>query len=162
MTKTLPRPATLAAAALLIAAFRPRSMPAQTPSQTHAPAPCTLVTPDQIKTLIGTPVVPGKPGAESNDCTWADSKGVTRIYLSVKEATDFKDFRTSMQATGRLVPISGLAEDAFFVSSTTNATALYALKARRLLLITVDGVGFSKAQNQAAEKALATQILPKL
>lgn len=167
MTNRLPRPATLAAAAFLFAALAPRPAFAQAPAQAHPPSkeltPCSLVTPDQIKTLIDTPVVPGKPGsADSHDCTWADAKGVTRVYLSLKDATDYKDFRASMQATGRLLPITGLAEDAFFVSSVSSSSALYALKAKRLLLLTVDGLGFSKAQNQAAEKALATQILAKL
>jgi hypothetical protein len=159
MPVTLPRLATLAVAAVFFAALAPSHLQAQP----HTPTPCTLLTPDQIKTLLGTPVLPGQPGAAgSPDCTWPDAKGQTRVYLSLKDATDFKDFRASMQATGRMAPVTGLAEDAFFVSSANSSTALYALKAKHLLLLTVDGVAFSKAQNQAAEKALATQILAKL
>jgi hypothetical protein len=163
MTRTLSHLATCTAAAALIVALGSRSVLVQAHATSKEPTPCSLITPDQIKTLIDTPVVLGKPGsADSHDCTWADSKGVTRVYVSLKDADGFKDLRTSMQATGRLLPITGLAEDAFFVSSVSSSTALYALKAKRLLLLTVDGAGFSKAQNQAAEKALAAQILAKL
>jgi hypothetical protein len=153
-----PRKTTLAATAILFAAsLAPRPLPAQT----HAPSPCALLSPDQIKVVLGSPVLIGKPG--TNDCTWNDAKGETRVYLSLKDATpEYKAFRDSMQATGRLVPVTGLAEDAFFVSATGTSAALYTLKARHLMLLTVDGIGYSKAQNEAAERGLATQILPKL
>lgn len=130
-------------------------------------APCALLTPDQIKVVLSSPVLNGKPGAAGasgqTDCTWADAHGETRVYLQVKDATpDYHDFRNSMQATGRLVPVTGLAEDAFYISATGSSAALYFLKAHHLFLLTVDGVGFSKAQNEGAEKALATQLLPKI
>ncbi|QMV18758.1 hypothetical protein GOB94_08740 [Granulicella sp. 5B5] len=157
--------ATLAAAALLTT---PALSAAPRPAQPHAISPCALLTPDQIKVVLGTPVLNGKPGTSgaspgSADCTWADAHGETRIYLQVKDATpDYHDFRNSMQATGRLVPVTGLAEDAFYISATGSSAALYFLKAHHVMLLTVDGVGFSKAQNEAAERGLATQVLPKL
>jgi hypothetical protein len=118
---------------------------------------------EQIKAVLDTPVQPGKPGTgEAADCTWADAKGETRVYLALKDPTDFKALRDSMQATGKLVPITGLSSDAFFVHSAGTSAALYALKGKRLLLLTVDGVGYTRVQNEEAEKALATETLPKL
>jgi hypothetical protein len=157
---------TLATAAVLftaIAAARP--LHAEPPT-----SPCALLTPQQMKTVLGgspnAAVLAAKPGSPSDgttDCTWADSKGETRLYLSLKEpGIDYKSFRDSMQATGRLVPVSGLAADAFYISSSGNSAALYVLKGKHLLLVTVDGVGFTKAQNEAAERTLATEALPKL
>jgi hypothetical protein len=143
---------TLGAAAILFAAAVHHPARAQ--------APCSLLTPNQIKTVIGAPVQPGQPGV--NDCTWHDAKGNTIVYLSLKPTTDFHDTRAQMQATGRLTPITGLAEDAFFVASTGTSAALYALKKRRVVLLTVDAPGYTRAQNEGAEKALATQLLPKL
>jgi hypothetical protein len=37
----------------------------------HAQAPCSLLTPDQIKAVLNSPVEPGQPGVakDSNDCT---------------------------------------------------------------------------------------------
>jgi hypothetical protein len=127
----------------------------------HTPAPCTLITDAQIKDALGTPVLPGKPGDQ--ECKWLDAKGETRIYISVKDdSPDFKTTRDAMQASGRLVPVTGLAGDAFFIGSAGTSAAFYALKDHHVLLLTVDGVGFTRAQNEAAEKTLATQILPKL
>jgi hypothetical protein len=123
---------------------------------------------EQIKAVVGAGVMAGKAGAgktgagEAVDCTWADAKGETRVYLALKDPTDFTAQREAMKATGRLVPITGLSSDAFFVGSAGTSAALYALKGKHLLLLTVDGVGFTRAQNEDAEKALATEMMPKL
>jgi len=139
----------------------PCALQAETPE-----ALCALLTPLQIKTVLDTAVLDGKPGVPSDgtvDCTWADSKGETRIYLSIKDpGIEYKSFRDSMIATGRLVPVSGLGGDAFYVSSAGNAAALFVLQGKHLLLVTVNGVGFTKVQNESAERSLATEILPKL
>jgi hypothetical protein len=133
----------------------------------HAvPAPCTLLTPAQIKTVLPTPLTkpkPGSPTAGTTDCTWSDPKGATRVYLSLNDpGYGYKSFRDSLLASGRLVPIPGLANDAFFVSSAGNSAALYALKNKHLLLVTVDGPNFTKAQNESAEQTLVAAILPRL
>jgi hypothetical protein len=127
-------------------------------------SPCALLSTEQIKSVLGTPVLAGKLGGGGAECTWADPQsGATRVYLKLSDAgPEYKSFRDSMQSTGRLVPVTGLAEDAFFVSATGASAALYTLKSHHLLLLTVDGVGFSKAQNEAAERALAGRALPKL
>jgi hypothetical protein len=143
------------------AVFLTASLHAQKPL-----VPCALLTPTQIKTTILTPVANGKPGSPSDgtiDCTWPDAKGETRVYLSLKEpGIEYKSFHDSMQSTGRLVPIAGLGGDAFYISSSGNSAALYVLKGKHLLLITVDGINFTKANNEAAEHTLATEVLPKL
>ena len=160
MTLRTSRLLTLSAAAILFTAIAPRPMHAQ------LPAPCTLLTPTQIKTVLTTPLSEGKPGAPSDgttDCTWPDSKGATRAYLSLNDpGYGYKSLRDSMVASGRLVPIPGLADDAFFVSSAGNSAALYVLKDKHLLLVTLDGPNFTKTQNESAEQSLATAILPKL
>jgi len=151
---------------LIALAIAVKAIIAPNPLHAEPPKPCALLSPLQIKTVLNTPLLAGKPGSPTDgttDCTWADTKGGTRVYLSLNDpGVDYKSFRDSMLATGRLVPLSGLAGDAFFVSSAGNSAALYVLKNKHLLLITVDGVGFTKAQNESAEQTLATQILPKL
>src|ERR1700728_997948 len=126
MTLRTPRLLTLSAAAILFTAIAPRPMHAQ------LPAPCTLLTPTQIKTVLTTPLSEGKPGSPTDgttDCTWSDPKGQTRVYLSLNDpGIHYKSFRDSMLATGKLVPIPGLGGDAFFISSAGNSAALYVLK----------------------------------
>jgi hypothetical protein len=78
------------------------------PQPLHAqlPAPCTLLTPTQIKTVLTTPLSEGKPGTPSDgttDCTWSDTTRHPRVYLSLNDPSiHYKSFRDSMLATGRL------------------------------------------------------------
>ena len=128
--------------------------------------PCALLSRPQIKTVLDTPLLDGKPGSPQDgttDCTWTDSKGETRVYLSLKEpGIEYRSFRDSMRATGRFVPVPGLGGDAFYIASAGNTAALYVLKGKQLLLVSVNGFNFTKAQNESAEQSLATAILPKL
>jgi hypothetical protein len=162
MTLRTSRFLTLSAAAIVFTTISaPRALRAQPPAP-----PCALLSPFQIKTVLTTAVLDGKPGTPSDgtvDCTWPDSKGETRVYLSLKDpGIEYKSFRDSMLATGRLVPVPGLSADAFYISSPGTSAALYVLKGKHLLLITVDGVGFTKVQNESTERSLAIEILPKL
>ena len=152
------------AAIVLTAILAPR------PLHAEPPTPCALLSPLQIKAVLNgkpdTPLLDGKPGSPSDgttDCTWPDSKGETRVYLSLHEpGIEYKSFRDSMRATGRFVAVPGLGGDAFFIASPGNTAALYVLQGKQLLLVTVNGFGFTKAQNESAEQILATAILPKL
>jgi hypothetical protein len=135
------------------------------PAAAHAQAPCSLLTPDQIKAVVGVPVNPGTPGGtkDSPDCTWQDAKGETRVYLSLKTRDNYNVVHAQMQASGRLVAVTGVGEDAFFVTSPAGSTSyLYALGKHHLLLLQANIPNASRQDNQAAEKALATEILPKI
>lgn len=143
---------TLAAAAVLI------------PAAAHAQAPCSLLTPDQIKAVLNSPVEPGQPGVakDSNECTWSDAQGEDRLYIALRPAADFQKTRTAIEKNeGHPSPVTGVGEDAFFVSNG-DTSALYVLTKSHLLLLTVNGPGATQEQNQAFEKTLATQLLPKL
>ena len=156
---------TLAASALLLAGLPGLAVAgAAAPATSPADTPCTLLTPDEIKAVIGAPVLPGMPSVndEAKECTWKDAGGHDRVYLNLKEVKDWKSFRDSMQATGKMTPVTGVAEDAFFVASSGNSAAFYTLKKGHVVLLTVDGTGFTKAENEASEKALAPHILEKL
>jgi hypothetical protein len=145
---------TLAAAATLLTA-----------TAAHAQAPCSLLTPDQIKAVVSVPVNPGTPGGtkDSPDCTWKDAKGEDRIYISLKTRDNYNVLHAQMQNSGRLVSVTGVGEDAFFVTSPAGSTSyLYALGKHHLLLLQVNIPNASRQDNQAAEKGVATQILPKL
>ena len=150
----------LAAAAILIPAAH-----AQTPQD-----PCTLLTPGQIKAVLNSPVEPGQPGVAkgSNECTWGDAHGADRVYIALRPAADFRTMRSNIEKSGgHATPVTGLGDDAFFVSPDDSSSALYVLTKTHLLLLTVtlpDSTQqtSSQQQTQAAEKALATRILPKL
>jgi hypothetical protein len=135
------------------------------PAAAHAQAPCSLLTPEQIKAALNSPVEPGQPGVakDSNDCTWSDSRGEDRVYIALQPRTKFQTTRAQIEkAGGHPTPVTGVGEDAFFVSSGESSTALYVLAKNHLLLLTVNKPDATQEQNEAAEKALATQILPQL
>jgi hypothetical protein len=135
------------------------------PAVVHAQDPCSLLTPDQIKAVLSVPVNPGQPGGtkDSPDCTWKDAKGEDRVYVSLKSRDTFNVTRAQMANTGRLSSVTGVGEDAFFVTSPAGSTAyLYALGKHHLLLLQVNIPNASRQDNEAAEKAVAGEILPKL
>jgi hypothetical protein len=146
----------LAAAAVLI------------PAAAHAQAPCSLLTPDQIKAVLNSPVEPGQPGVakNSNDCTWSDADGEDRVYIALQPRAAFQTTRTRIEKNGgQPTSVTGIGEDAFFVSSQQpgdTAAALYVLTKNHLLILTVNGPNATQQQNQAFEKTLATRILPQL
>jgi hypothetical protein len=143
---------TLAAAATLI------------PAALHAQAPCSLLTPAQIKVILNSSVEPGQPGIakDSNDCTWSDAQGEDRVYIALLPRAKFQTTRAQIEKNGgQTTPVTGLGEDAFFVSDESSS-ALYVLAKNHFLLLTVTLPDGTQQTNQAAEKTLATQILPKL
>ena len=142
----------LAAAATLVSAVA------------HAQSPCSLLTQDQVKATVGEPVNAGVAGGskDSPDCTWKDAKGEDRVYISLKSRDNFNVTRAQMQHTGRLANVSGVGEDAFFMTATGSTAYLYALGKHHLLLLDINIPNASKQDNEAAEKALANKILPKI
>jgi hypothetical protein len=60
--------------------------PSSQPPRTRKP--CGLLTPDQIKAMLNSPVEPGKPrvAKDSNDCTRSDANGEDRVYISSSPA----------------------------------------------------------------------------
>ena len=131
----------------------------------HAQDPCSLLTPDQIKAVLNSPVEPGQPGVakDSNECTWSEARGADRVYLALRPGADFQTTRIKMAKAGvHTTAVTGVGEDAFFVSSGDSSSALYVLAKNHLLLLTVNKPDATQQDNQAAEKTLATQILPQL
>lgn len=135
------------------------------PAVAHAQSACSVLTADQIKAVVGVPVNAGQPGGtkDSPDCTWHDAKGESRVYVSLKTRDNYNVTKAQMQHTGRLAPVTGVGEDAFFVTSAAGSTSyLYTIGKKHLLLLQANIPNASRQDNQAAEKALANEILPKL
>lgn len=147
-------PLLLAAAAVLI------------PAALHAQDPCALLTPDQIKSVLNSPVEPGQPGVakDSNECVWSDARGVDRVTIALRPGAEFRNILTKIEkAGGHPISVTGIGDDAFFVSSEdASSSALYVLAKNHFLLLAVYGSDASQQDIQAAEKALAAQIIPKL
>ena len=135
------------------------------PVAARAQDACSLLTPEQIKATLNLAVDPGEPGVvkASNECTWSDARGQDRVIIGLRPGADFRTARTQIEKNGvHPTPVTGIGEDAFFVSSDESVSALYVLAKNHFLLLTVTLPDGTQETNQAAEKALATQILAKL
>jgi hypothetical protein len=135
----------------------------------HAQAPCSLLTPEQVKAVVNTTVGQGQPGGskEAPDCTWKDAKGPNmdqpRVYLGLKTRDNYNVVHAQMQNTGRAASVTGVGEDAFFVTSPAGSTAyLYVLAKHHLVLLQVNIPNATRLDNEAAEKGLASEIVAKL
>ena len=63
---------------LIALAIAVKAIIAPNPLHAEPPKPCALLSPLQIKTVLNTPLLAGKPGSPTDgttDCTWADTKG---------------------------------------------------------------------------------------
>jgi hypothetical protein len=100
------------------------------PAAAAAQDPCSLLTPDQIKAVLNSPVEPGQPGVakDSNECTWSDAQGEDRVYIALRPAAEFRTFRTQIDKSGaHPAPVTGVGDDAFFVAPDESSSALYVL-----------------------------------
>lgn len=135
------------------------------PAAARAQDPCSLLTPDQIKAVLNSPVEPGQPGVakDSNECTWSDAQGEDRVYIALRPGADFRTIRTQIEKNGgHTIPVTGIGEDAFFITPDESNAALNVLAKNHFLILTVTLPDANQEKTEAAEKALAAQILPKL
>jgi hypothetical protein len=125
--------------------------------------PCTLFTPDPIEAVLNSPVEPGQPGVAkgSDECTWSDAQGEDRVYIALRPAADFRTTRTNLEKSGvHPTPVTGLGDDAFFVSPDDSSSALYVLTKTPLLLLTVTLPNATQEQNQTFEQTLPPRSSP--
>lgn len=135
------------------------------PVAARAQEACSLLTAEQIKAVLNSPVEAGQPGVAkgSNECTWSDARGEDRVYIALRPGADFRTIRAQIEKAGQHVSaVTGVGEDAFTVSSGDSSSALYVLAKNHFLLVTVNSPDGSQQNDEAAEKALIAQILPKL
>jgi hypothetical protein len=147
----MPHSLSLAAATILLAAAA--TLPA------HAADPCTFLTTAQVTTAMGIPVNDGTPGPKN--CVWHAIKSNSNLYLTLRDGATYSTFKSQVQATGHASPVTGIGDDAFFMAGG-ESSALYVLKGSQILLIIARVAGNTVAQNQAIEKAIATQAIGKL
>jgi hypothetical protein len=147
----MPRPITFAAATILFAAA--------VTLRAHAADPCTFLTTAQVTAAMGIPVNDGTPGPKN--CVWHAIKSNSNLYLTLRDGATYPTFKSQVQATGHASPVTGIGDDAFFMAGQ-ESSALYVLKGSQVLLIIARVAGNTLAQNQAIEKAIATQAIGKL
>jgi len=138
------------------------------PSAKAAPAndACALLTPAQVSAAAGVPVKDGEyvTPTKKETCTWTAAKPAEKLP---KMVTLFLEGLPMFQASGKplvktiiVTPVSGLGDEAFFVTMSTNVM-LHVKKGNVALRVTVYADMPVEAK-QAMEKTLAQQALSKL
>jgi hypothetical protein len=137
----------------------PRAMAAPAPAS--AADACALLTPEQISEVVGAKVGTGTNPAPgfTKTCTWV-TKGII-VTLMLEGADAFQKQKTSPMPGMDLTPASGVGDDAFYVTLSTNVS-LFAKKGSSAFKATVYCSTFSMDKKKGMEKALAQQVVSKL
>jgi hypothetical protein len=125
---------------------------------------CSLFTASQVSAVLGVSVSEGQhPIASLLLCGWAPA-GAPRVdgkKLSVNLMTEraFEVGKTPMQGIAK-TPVSGVADDAYYVTASGLGTGLSIKKGNIYVQIRVGG--FPTEKEKELEKALALQMQTKL
>ena len=122
-------------------------------------APCSLLTQDQVSTIIGSSVGAGSPIATTG-CSWT-TKGAPRVTLSISMQSEkmFAAAKSSAPPNTTKNSISGVGDEATF-TGVPNFSSLWVKKGTKFFLVRIYGLPVSEAQTKL--KAAATTAVSKL
>jgi hypothetical protein len=126
---------------------------------------CSLLTTAQVSAALGTGVEAGKPIVASNPkiCGWAPPGGPKidgkKLTLTLITLQSFDNGKKPLQGIEK-VPLSGVGDDAIYITTGGFGTALNVKKGSGGFQVRVGG--FKKDQEMQVEKTLALEVLKKL
>jgi hypothetical protein len=137
------------------------------PSASGAPADdaCSLLTQAQVSAVLGISVEPGQRVIPNSPkmCGWAGPGGPTidgkKVTLTISTPEKFDRGKTPFQGITK-TPVSGIGDDAYYVTAGGFGTTLNVKKGSASFSISVGG--FPIDQVKAKEKILAQDALAKL
>jgi hypothetical protein len=123
------------------------------------PAPCNLLTQNQVSGAVGETVGAGSPIATTG-CSWK-STGAAKVMVTVsmQNAKMFAGAKSTNVPNMTKAPVSGVGDEAIFVGAQ-GFSSLWVKKGSSFLLVRIYGVPVSEAQ--AKLKTLATNVVSKL
>ena len=141
---------------------------AAAPSANAAPPDdaCALLTPAQVSVVAGVPVKDGQyvTPAKKETCTWTASKPAEKstkmVTLFLEGLPMFQASKKPLVNTITVTPVSGLGDEAFYVTMSTNVM-LHVKKGNVVLRVTVYA-DLPVETKQTMEKTLAQQVVSKL
>jgi len=114
------------------------------------PAPCTLLTQDQLSTVVGMRFGAGSPIATTG-CSWS-STGAAKVTVTVSMQSE-KMFAGAKSAPNT-TKVSGVGDDAFF-SGVQGFTSLWVRKGSRMVMVRLYGLPANEAQPKVTTLAKA-------
>jgi hypothetical protein len=130
---------------------------AAAPLAARAADTCGLLTAGEISAATGDPVTSTSPGP--SNCIWRGK--ASGVYLTIRDGATWANGKSMFQASGHLQPSSGVGDDSFFLDAGAQPF-LYVLKGGHFIILRVNVNKFSQAQNEAADKALATSAIGRM
>ena len=127
---------------------------------------CSLLTQAQVSSVLGVPVEAGKRIIPSSTqmCGWSEHGGPTviskRVLLTLSTPEKFARGKTPFQGITK-VPVSGIGNDAYFVTASGLGTTLNVLKGNSAFAVSVKGQP-SADKVKEFEKTLAQDVLSRL
>ena len=123
------------------------------------PAPCILLTQNQVSSAVGENVGAGAPIANTG-CSWkATGASKVVVTVSMQNAKMFAGAKSSNAPKMTKVPVSGVGDEAFF-EGVQNFSSLWVKKGSAFVLVRIYGLPVSEAQTKL--KTLATNVVSKL
>lgn len=132
------------------------------PSASAAPADaCTLVTPEQVSSVLGVTVGSGERVVASSPkmCGFGGAASAKRVVVALLTLEMFAHEKTPLQGISE-ESVGGLGDDAHFMTTPGFGTGLSVKKGNFAFKIRV--YGFPVDQIKEKERTLAQQVLAKL
>jgi hypothetical protein len=122
-------------------------------------APCSLLTVEQVSAALGDKVNPGAP-IYATGCSWHAATAQTAVTVKFESVEYFSALKTRDHAGIVRTAVTGLGDDAFFLSlgATANLTVK---KGSQSFTVRVYGVK-DVAKEENIEKAIAKGVIAKL
>ncbi len=127
--------------------------------------PCSLLTPDEVKAVLGVEVDQGQPMG-SKTCAWIppgqpNSMNAKKVVVTMLDEQAFNLAKTAVGRKGiTKTPVKGVGDDAVYVTVARMAATLSVKQGS--LAFTVHVYGFPLDQIELKEKELALKILARL
>ncbi len=122
--------------------------------------PCTLLTADQVKAVLGVDIAVGPPPGKSS-CLWKSTgTKVQMVTVSLQPSTTSWEHLKTVLPSIPANPVSGVGDDAFYQNFGTFAP-LAVKKGGTIFIVKIYGVAAADKQVEY-EKALALDVLKHL
>lgn len=123
---------------------------------------CSLLTPAQVSSVLGTPVSAGGALGQKTMCAWPAPGGThppKRVMVYISNVRVFAGAKMGLAGKAEVItPLSGVGDEAFY-DVVGSSIALFARKGD--FAVSVKVFGFPPDQTKDKEKALALDILAK-
>jgi hypothetical protein len=126
---------------------------------------CSLLTTEQVSSILGIPVAPGEHIVPNSltSCGWMGPGGASigskKMVLSLMTARAFETGKTPVKGVTETV-VSGIGDEAYYISMPPFGTALSVKKGGAYFQLRI--AGFSSGEARHLERQLALRLIDRV